>query len=595
MKLDIENKILIPFVILVILPIIILGIVSYLGGYEILMDNENKNLRIRLDDSIEFIHLHNRYLYDRSINDETKKNEVINYFKEKNYNGMFILENKEIIFDTIESKKDFSMELMKKILDQRRGLIKTKDGFITFENYDAWDWIIGYKVVRKSFTQDLLDIQKYTILVAIIFSIFSVQATIFISHNISKPIKTLADNCNTISIGNFKKRIDINRKDEIGILAKSFNNMINKLQNSTDNLLEMKKFNENILRNISTGIITTNEKGDIVSINEAAIKILEYKSVNQLENGKLMNEILKEQLKNTLINEISINKMYTFNGIGNEKLYFDVTTSLLVDEDKNISGAICSINDITKRKKIESRIERINRLTSLGQLAAGLAHEIRNPLAGMKTSIQVLKNRFKETSTTSSKQLFDSTLYEIDRLNSLISELLDLAKPHYPKYENTNIVCILNKSIDLVKKGIDEKKINTDISIEDEDCIAFIDKAQIEQVFLNIITNSIKAVGQHGMLKIIISNVSNEKGDFIIIKFKDNGCGIKEEDVDKIFDPFYTTEPQGTGLGLSVVHKLVTENNGEIEVESAVDIGTEFIIRLPMGRSEANEEKGFNN
>jgi len=594
-KWDIENKILIPFMILVILPIIIIGIVSYWNGYQLLLNNKVKNLEDNLDDHILFVNKINEEVERNDITVDLAKEKAITYFKELNKDGMVIFEDGEIVLNNLSADDSSVKMILDRGFKSKLNVYKNDDMLFVYRGFDKWQWNIGYGLYKDIFTDELIQIQKYTLLVAIIFLIFSMQATILIAHNISRPMKMLADMCYKIGKGNLKEKININREDEIGILAEAFNNMVGKLEKNTRKLLNMKKFNEDILRNISIGIITTDKKGNILSINQAGERILEYSTNSSDEREKLLAALMK-QLSRTLLDEDNKNDIIVFNRVSDgTKQYLDVSTSPLRTENEETNGAICSFGDITKRKRIENNIERINRLTSVGELAAGLAHEIRNPLAGMKMSIQVLKGRLCSEDDESNQRLFKSTIYEIDRLNNLITELLDFAKPHLPKYEMTNILEILNKSLELTKKNIREKDIKTNIDIETSKFSVYVDKAQIEQVFINIIKNAVNASRPQGRLNIKLEVVSRGKEEFLSISFEDNGLGIEPENLEKIFNPFFTTNPQGTGLGLSVVHKLVTENNGEIEVESVVDKGTKFIIKFPIRGGELYEEKNINN
>lgn len=591
MKWDIENKILIPFMILVILPILILGIVSYWNGYQLLINNKIKNIEANLDDHIFFMNKINEEVEKKDIAMDIAKEKAIRYFDELDKKGMVIFEGEDLILNKLNRKNIAYEKILESEVDNRG----SKDLLFIHRSFDKWDWTIVYGLNKEFLTNELIEIQKYTLLVAIIFLIFSMQATILISHNISKPIKVLAEICNEIGKGNLKEKLKINRKDEIGILAEAINNMVRQLDRNTKKLIEMKNFNEDILRNISIGIITTDRAGNILSINPTGQRILEdNKNVNN-QKEKLSQALIR-QLKETIVDEENKNDIYVFNKSDEvNKQYLDVSTSLLRTDMDRINGAICSFNDITRRKRIENNIERINRLTSIGELAAGLAHEIRNPLAGMKMSVQVLKMRLCKDQDETNLELFDNTLYEIDRLNNLISELLDFAKPHLPKYEKTNILEILNKSLELTKKDIEEKHIKTNIHIDTNDLSAFIDKAQIEQVFINIIKNAVNSMEANGKLTIELEAFYTEDMGLLCISFEDNGSGIEQEHLEKIFNPFFTTNPQGTGLGLSVVHKLVMENNGEIDVESVINEGTKFIIKFPIYGGEIDGEKNINN
>ncbi len=587
MKLDIENKILFPFMTLLLLSITILGIVSYWNGYQLLTENQSKNLEKELNRSLIYINQLDEDVLDGLITNDIAKNKAIEYFNKIDGNGLVIIENQDIIIN------NYNKELFNKdyIFNKDRGLINNDKIMVAFATHNKWNWKIIYCIDKNIFSNELMGIQKGTLLIAIIFLVISMEATILIAYNISKPIKKLADTCNRIASGNLKEQIKINRNDEIGILADAFDNMMYKLKVNTKKLIKMKNFNDDILRSTLTGIITIDKEENIVSINKAAEKIAEK---NMGEKDNIYNSLIK-QLKDTLNTERNINSIYEFNKGENDKLYLDVTTSLLETEDGKISGAICSINDITERKIIENKIERVDRLTSVGQLAAGLAHEIRNPLSGIRMSIQVLKRRLLRDDSQSNRELFDGTLYEIDRMNRLITDLLNFAKPHLPKYEIVNIMNVLDRAKKLVSKAAEKKGVKINTIINAKNVLLNIDAEQIEQVFINIITNSINAVKENGNLDIRIYELNNAKDDLLIIEFKDNGCGIKEEHISKIFNPFFTTNSEGTGLGLSVVHNLVTENKGEIQVESKINIGTTISLKFPMYGGDFNEEKNTSN
>lgn len=595
LKLDIENKILIPFIIILLLTIGSLGIVSYWNGYQTVSEHQKKNIEDYLNAAVFLIDEMNDLVESGAMSESKAKEKVLKLIISQNKANMIVIEDNSTIVDTSYNENLYRESISSRLSNDER-VINNKDWIFIYKNYEDWDWIIGFVMKKNIFSEELLAIQKNTLLIAIIALVFSMQSTIFIAHNISKPIKLLADMCNKIAKGNLREKISINRKDEIGILASAFDNMIGQLRMKAKKLIEIKKFNEDILRNVPAGIITTDRDGNVISVNKAGQEILGFNPLEENKSFELSNIIFK-QLKTTLGTEENINNVYSLsNENDNAKKYLDVTTSLLITEKNLVIGAICNFNDITKRKKIENKMDRVNRLASLGQLAAGLAHEIRNPLAGMRMSIQVLKKRLcKEEETESNVNLFNATLYEIDRLNNLITDLLDFARPHVPKYEVTDIIDILNRSLYLIQKSANEKRIEINLSGNEKPQYVFVDKAQIEQVFLNVLTNSMNAMEVKGVLNINISNVQSDKGSSIMIEFEDNGCGIKEEDLEKIFNPFYTTNPQGTGLGLSVVHKLVTENNGEIDIESIVNIGTKFRIKIPLYSGDIDEEKSIDN
>jgi PAS domain S-box-containing protein len=503
-----------------------------------------------------------------------------------NKSNLIIFSDNKILLNNYNNDSSWIEKLMKEKLRYTSKSISTDEYIFTYQIYSDWNWVIGYRLNKDLFFYDVLESQKYIILIAIISLIFSMQAAILIAYNISKPIKLLAEHCDRIvDQESFQEKIDIKRKDEIGMLANAFNNMLARIQKNTDELIEVTKLNEDILKNIPAGIITTDQYGQILSINQAAEKFFNI----ERNVDKDIREKILEQLEETFQTNKKINNVLVFNDIqeGN-KIYIDVTTSLLKISEGSKSGAICNFSDISERKKIEKNMDTLDRLTSIGQLAAGIAHEVRNPLAGMKTGIQVLKNRLCKEEDSSNDKLFNGVLHEIDRINHLITSLLNFAKPRASKYEKTNLLEILDRALELVNKTALENNIKINININCKNTISFVDKSQIEQIFLNIIKNAITAIESGGYLNITFNNYFEESCYFVGIEFQDNGCGIKPQDFNKIFNPFFTTRPQGTGLGLSVVYELVKSNQGEISVHSIINEGTNVKLKFPTTGGEDN-------
>lgn len=581
-KLDIENKILIPFMILTILPITILGIVSYWNGYQLLIND-----RIRTQEAL----LKGTVLYIETIDDDVErgrvtleegKAEALEYFQRAKRENMAVLEGGEYAFGNPEIFPDALIEEIKNSPDRS---LDAKNVQYIFEDFEKWGWTVIYSIDKSFFLEELISIQKYTLLLAIIFLVLSMQSIIFIAHHISKPIKYFAEVCKKIEFGSLKEKVDILRGDEIGVLASSFNNMIDQINASTGKLIEMTRFNEDILQNIYIGIMTTDNSGKMVTINSAGKEIL-----IKYGDSKLLEE-LGRQILATVSRQRKINEIISISTAGGKVIYIDASTSLLKKGDGTIYGAICSFNDITDRKVLENNIIRVDRLASVGHFAAGLAHEIRNPLTGLKTGIQVIRNREMNRNEHANLELIDGLTYEIDRINSLVAELLDFSRPKQTIRERANIKEIIKKSLDLAKEGIITKKISVDLATDDDGYQVFVDKGQVEQIFLNIITNAIEAMDTGGSLTIKTKSVSIDDTPFIQVDFEDDGIGIEEEILGKIFDPFFTTKTKGTGLGLVVVAKLVEENHGKIEIESTVNAGTKIKVALPeYWRSEDENE-----
>lgn len=579
MKLDIENKILIPFMILTILPITILGVVSYLNGYQLLMSYKTTNLEASFQEIITYIEMVDEDIESNNMTLDEGKEKTIQYFNKIDKENMAVIEGQSYVMNHF----DENIDNLLKYVDVGYQNFENDHMTFYFNQYKQWGWTIILGIDKTYFLDELLDIQKYMLLMAIIFLVISMQAIVFIAHSISKPIKKFAEVCKTIEINNLEK-IKINRSDEIGVLANAFNSMIDQLNASTEELIDMKKFNEDILENIYIGIMTTDKEGCILSVNHTGKKIFE--DYNHYDIYKPLNE----QILQTIEDDTNINTVIAVNRAANggKTIYLDVSTSLL-KTDQQIKGAICCFNDITRRKTLENNIVRVDRLASVGNFAAGLAHEIRNPLTGIKTSIQVIKNRMNTSKDKSSIELVNGVTYEINRINHLITELLDFSKPKQTNYEVVNIMNILNKTLDLTHKGMHRKKINVKIQTEDTPYLVLADKDQVEQIFINIIANATDAMTSNGLLDIEIKYAVLEGTPFVSTAFTDNGIGMEPEIIDKVFDPFFTTKSKGTGLGLSVVSSLIEENNGKIEIESIKEVGTKLRILFPIYMEEHHE------
>ncbi len=580
MKIDIENKILIPFMILIILSIFTMSAVSYYNSYEMLLNNEVEYSENDLKEMVLLISTVNKEIKNES---EAKKY-IIDLYKNSKKSNLIIYENNDILLDT-NFDSNWSKDIITDKLENENKSVTKENYIFVYEKYDKYNWVLGYSINKDILFNEVVEKEKNIILIAIVSLIFSMEAAILISYNISKPIKKLAEHCDKIiDQDSFDEKIEIKRNDEIGSLSSAFNNMLIRIKNNTEKITEVTRFNEDILKSIPAGIITTNENGHLLSINEAAKKLLHENKERNVDVDILEN-ILK-QLKNTLDENKMINNVLQFNDMDGNKIYLDVTTSLLIGVEGSNDGAICNFNDISERKRFETNMDILDRLTTIGQFAAGIAHEIRNPLTGMKTSIQVLKNRLCKDENSPNEKLFIGVIHEIDRINKLITNLLNFAKPRVSYFEETDIVEVLNRALDLVRKYAKENNIKIHVEEICKNKKIYADKAQIEQIFLNIIKNSINAINKDGKINISISENFDENGNFIEIEFQDNGCGIHEKDMDKIFNPFFTTSSQGTGLGLSVVYELLKSNQGTINIQSKLNEGTKVKIEFLAYKGE---------
>lgn len=309
---------------------------------------------------------------------------------------------------------------------------------------------------------------------------------------------------------------------------------------------------EDIINSIDYGVILISKEGNLIYNNNYAKNYQEYWD-------ELIKESLKQQDRNFEVN------------IKNKT--FEV---LQKEFERKISGKILLFRDITQIKRMHDLMSLVDRLSSVGLIAASLAHEIKNPLTSIKVLSQVLANDL----SNDKKEIALRISRQIDKVNELISKLLIYTKPSKSKPIYINPSEVINELEGIIYGQLISKKIRFYKDI-DKNVEIFVDPKDLHQILLNLVLNSIDAVSEGGYIKVevgISGIVSTELEPLTYIKVMDNGCGIPKEKLKEIFYPFYTTKKSGTGLGLFVVHKLVKDNGGMIEVESEVGQGTTFTI-----------------
>ncbi len=258
-----------------------------------------------------------------------------------------------------------------------------------------------------------------------------------------------------------------------------------------------------------------------------------------------------------------------------EKRIFQIDKTNYFDEEINDQLTISLVRDVTDLRRLEEQLKQKEKLAAIGQLAAGIAHEIRNPLAGISGSVQMLSS---EAYDTDQLKLMKIILKEIDRLNNLITEFLEYAKPEKRPDQIVELSLVLEEVIQNVKLSPNLlKDLTWNVRLNSQKILGFSEK--LKQSFLNIIINAIQAMETTPSPQLDISISSDE--DCVIVFIKDNGQGMKPETKKRLFEPFHTTKIKGTGLGLAVTHKILDSHGAVVEVDSEVGYGTEFIIKFP--------------
>jgi two-component system NtrC family sensor kinase len=403
---------------------------------------------------------------------------------------------------------------------------------------------------------------------------------------------------------------DISRRKKAEEKIQGLNKKLNLLlEKRTKELIKEQNYTNYLLENSPDFQVTLDNKGKIIGANRACEEIIKKEEKEELIGNSIYKYLPQEKTKKIIgkvLNEKQVkNFEVTINISKKEPLIFDLSGAVFIDLQGKASVYL-SGRDITEMRRLQQNLKELNKnlekkvierteklretqdqliqsekLSIIGQLAAGVAHEIRNPLATMNLVIEHLG---KKCCDDFQKDKLELVQKNIDRINKIIQGLLTFSRPYSLNFtfENVNVLIeklepiLENLSLSNIKNIIIIKKYNPKLPK------AWVDSHHLEQVFLNLALNAIKAMGYSGEL--YISTNYNPEQQKIIIKFKDTGCGIAEENLEKIFHPFFTTRKDGTGLGLSICQMIIDEHKGNISVESRLGEGTTFTIFLPLDR-----------
>ena len=361
------------------------------------------------------------------------------------------------------------------------------------------------------------------------------------------------------------------------------------LASATRDLADYRLFNDRIIESMRSGLVTTDLLGHIITFNRAAEEITGYRATDV--RGKKIFTIfgdIEKQIEAGLESIRTRTRLPRFD-IGcrtadGREIHLGFSVAPLVDESDSSRGYVLTFQDLTEVMELEREVRRQERLAALGKMAAGLAHEIRNPLASMRGSVQVLASELSFSPDQS--QLMQIVLRESDRLNRIVSDFLTYARP--PKLERTviEISSLLSETIALLRNS---PELRPDHLIREdypgEPLLYQGDPNQMRQIFWNLARNAIQAMPQGGELQVALEAKPNRD---VMISFSDTGQGMSREQKDRLFEPFNSSSG-GTGLGMAIVYQLVRDHNGKIIVDSEAGKGTRIAIRLPAGSRVANQ------
>ncbi|MBI5092646.1 MAG: GAF domain-containing protein [Candidatus Hydrogenedentes bacterium] len=354
-----------------------------------------------------------------------------------------------------------------------------------------------------------------------------------------------------------------------------------------------------ILSTMRGGVIAVDTDGRVTTINQSAVDILGPVTLEQ--SMETINPAVAQLLKRALNDQRPI---IDFEALivseAGERIPVTMSASSLSAADGAITGAMVFIYDLTQVKRLEHNVQRADRLSSIGTLAAGMAHEIKNPLVSIKTFTQLMLNRWNDPDF---RNTFTEVIpHEVERIDTIVTRLLDFSRPRATQFAPQSISAVVHKVLALVESQTQRRNVTVELEFPEETLEVYGDEQQLHQMFLNLFLNALDALDQTdgGYLRIrAYSDFMHVRRngmaplldvECVKVAVSDTGCGVAPEHVKHLFNPFYTTKENGYGLGLSVVHGIVTEHGGEVDVSSIQGVGTAFTVTLPLARSMTSVE-----
>jgi two-component system sensor histidine kinase PilS (NtrC family) len=366
-----------------------------------------------------------------------------------------------------------------------------------------------------------------------------------------------------------------------GYLSEQLNLFASRIEAQNLSLQVIRRLNEMIIETIPSALMTVGPESEVLQFNPGASKLFQSEA---LESVKLFDLLPELSARVTELSKLQFGEKHEIQWQYEGDSHLLSVNLLPQSSEFETPTFLVVIEDLTEVRRLEFAVRQSEKMAAVGQLAAGIAHEIRNPLTGISGSVELLSQNF---TSDDDKKLAKIIMKEIDRLNRLISEFLDFAKPEKPPGETIDLAAVLREVIETSKYSVNQNvKIESDFQT---DSVILGHKDKLKQAFLNIIINGLQAMEKvSDPILRVSTSLSDSK---VTVRIKDSGCGMKPEAQKRIFEPFHTTKPKGTGLGLAITHKILEAHSAQIFVESHEGLGTEFVISFPAKTFENQRPK----
>ena len=349
---------------------------------------------------------------------------------------------------------------------------------------------------------------------------------------------------------------------------------------------KVKNYLNNILESLHNGVMVIDSEGRITAFNQSAGVILGKSSGKCL--GKKLRDVFSSDfieltldplIKSKEKNE-SLDRVFCLKN--KNKIDIRVSASPMKDHKSKEVGTVFIVQDVTHLKRLEEEVQRNQRLTAMGEMAAGIAHEIRNPLGSIELFASLLRKDLEED--VDKQLLADHICSGVKDMDRIISSILLFAKSPEPSRQRCNINAMMDELLEFSSNIIYPENIHITRKLDEEKLVCAGDVDLLRQVFLNFIRNAIQAMHEGGELKLESKIIKGNDKELpcVAVSISDTGVGISSENLKKIFNPFFTTKARGTGLGMAIAYNIIKAHQGTIEVESEENVGTTFTVKIPM-------------
>ena len=437
-----------------------------------------------------------------------------------------------------------------------------------------------------------VDKTKNLLIITIFLTFFAAVAiAVYLTRSITGPVSELLNATRKIRSGNLGYQSPYRGQDEFKELIESFNDMSTTLKDTNENILRHMARNQTILQSSLDGFLIFGEDGQIIDANPALCAMTGYSRQELLAMKFTDIEVLSP--RNTSVNllkQIRESNSLVFPVEQKTKTgnLLTVEISATFTEIEGLGNFFCFVRDITARKKTEEELQKVQKLESLGILAGGIAHDFNNLLTGILGNIDLALRRLG--TDEKAQGWLNNAIKASRRAQELTQQLLTFAKGGAPLKQPIRVADLVNDSIRFILSG---SKVKYESDIPDDIWLVEADKSQISQVVQNITINACQAMPDGGTMRIRVKNVvigdgemvALSSGKYVKISFSDEGPGIEEKHLTRIFDPYFTTKETGTGLGLTICYSIISKHHGLLKTESTLGVGTTFSIYLPALQS----------